>query len=105
MKERDVNTGEKVLVLGAGQLGAAVLKCLIPAVTQHNGAVSVIVSPDSRDKQGNLQSDIHQKLADTGAKFISVDVAASTIDALKTTSRILIPLSTAWGLSLAREHR
>ncbi|RSB25432.1 aromatic alcohol reductase [Enterobacter cloacae] len=83
MKERDVNTGEKVLVLGAGQLGAAVLKCLIPAVTQHNGAVSVIVSPDSRDKQGNLQSDIHQKLADTGAKFISVDVAASTIDALK----------------------
>ena len=83
MKERDVQTGEKVLVLGAGQLGAAVLKCLIPAVTKHNGAVSVIVSPDSRDKQGNLQSDIHQKLAKTGAKFISVDVAASTIDALK----------------------
>ncbi|EMZ5812489.1 aromatic alcohol reductase [Klebsiella aerogenes] len=83
MKERDVKTGEKVLVLGAGQLGAAVLKCLIPAVTKHNGAVSVIVSPDSRDKQGNLQSDTHQKLADTGAKFISVDVAASTIDALK----------------------
>lgn len=83
MKERDVITGEKVLVLGAGQLGAAVLKYLIPAVAQHNGAVSVIVSPDSRDKQGNLQSDIHQKLADAGAKFISVDVAASTIDALK----------------------
>lgn len=83
MKERDVQTGEKVLVLGAGQLGVAVLKCLIPAVTKHNGAVSVIVSPDSRDKQGNLQSDTHQKLADTGAKFISVDVAASTIDALK----------------------
>ncbi|ASG88504.1 aromatic alcohol reductase [Salmonella enterica] len=83
MKERDVKTGEKVLVLGAGQLGAAVLDYLIPAVTQHNGAVSVIVSPDSRDKQGNLQSDIHQKLADAGAKFISVDIAASTIDALK----------------------
>ncbi|EBH9036917.1 TPA: aromatic alcohol reductase [Salmonella enterica] len=83
MKERDVKTGEKVLVLGAGQLGAAVLDYLIPAVIQHNGAVSVIVSPGSRDKQGNLQSDIHQKLADAGAKFISVDVAASTIDALK----------------------
>lgn len=83
MKERDVTTGGKVLVLGAGQLGAAVLKYLIPAVAQHNGVVSVIVSPDSRDKQGNLQSDIHQKLADAGAKFISVDVAASTIDALK----------------------
>ncbi|HCC0887197.1 TPA: aromatic alcohol reductase [Salmonella enterica] len=83
MKERDVKTGEKVLVLGAGQLGAAVLDYLTPAVTRHNGAVSVIVSPDSWDKQGNLQSDIHQKLADAGAKFLSVDVAASTIDALK----------------------
>lgn len=83
MKERDVKTGEKVLVLGAGQLGAAVLTWLIPAVTQRNGAVSVIVSPDSRDQQGNLKSDIHQKLTDAGAKFISVDVAASTIDALK----------------------
>ncbi|EBS7632569.1 aromatic alcohol reductase [Salmonella enterica] len=83
MKKRDVKTGEKVLVLGAGQLGAAVLDYLIPAVIQHNGAVSVIVSPGSRDKQGNLQSDIHQKLADAGAKFISVDVAASTIDVLK----------------------
>lgn len=83
MKERDVKTGEKVLVLGAGQLGAAVLTWLIPAVSQRNGAVSVIVSPDSRDQQGNLKSDIHQKLTDAGAKFISVDVAASTIDALK----------------------
>lgn len=83
MKERDVKTGEKVLVLGAGQLGAAVLTWLIPAVSQRNGAVSVIVSPDSRDQQGNLKSDVHQKLTDAGAKFISVDVAASTIDALK----------------------
>ena len=83
MKERDVKTDEKVLVLGAGQLGAAVLTWLIPAVTQRNGAVSVIVSPDSRDQQGNLKSDVHQKLTDAGAKFISVDVAASTIDALK----------------------
>lgn len=83
MKERDVKTGEKVLVLGAGQLGAAVLTWLIPAVNQRNGAVSVIVSPDSRDQQGNLKSDVHQQLTDAGAKFISVDVAASTIDALK----------------------
>lgn len=83
MKERDVKTDEKVLVLGAGQLGAAVLTWLIPAVNQRNGAVSVIVSPDSRDQQGNLKSDVHQQLTDAGAKFISVDVAASTIDALK----------------------
>ena len=83
MKERDITTGKKVLVLGAGQLGAAVLEYLVPAVTQRDGAVSVIVSPGSRDSRGKLQSETHQKLADAGAKFISVDVAASTIDALK----------------------
>ena len=44
MKERDITTGEKVLVLGAGQLGAAVLEHLVPAVTQRDGAVSVIIS-------------------------------------------------------------
>lgn len=47
MKVRDITTGEKVLVLGAGQLGAAVLEYLVPAVTQRDGAVSVIVSPGS----------------------------------------------------------
>ncbi len=33
MKERDIKTGENILVLGAGQLGAAVLEYLVPAVT------------------------------------------------------------------------
>ncbi len=83
MKEHDFNTAKKVLVLGAGQLGVAVLDSLVPAVTQLNGIVSVIVSPASWDKQGKLLSDIHQKLADAGAKFISVDVAASTTESLK----------------------
>ncbi len=32
MKENDFKTGEKVLVLGAGQLGAAMLDSLVPAV-------------------------------------------------------------------------
>lgn len=83
MKEHDFNTAKKVLVLGAGQLGAAVLDALLPAVTQLNGIVSVIVSPASWDKQGKLLSDTHQKLADAGAQFISVDVADSTIESLK----------------------
>jgi len=83
MKEHDFNTAKKVLVLGAGQLGVAVLDSLVPAVTQLNGTVSVIVSPASWDKQGKLLSDIHQKLADAGAEFISVDVATSTIESLK----------------------
>ena len=84
MKEHDLNTTKKVLVLGAGQLGIAVLEHLVPAVTQLNGIVSVIVSPASWDKQGKLRSDMHQKQADAGAEFISVDVAASTIESLKT---------------------
>lgn len=84
MKEHDLNTTKKVLVLGAGQLGIAVLEHLVPAATQLNGIVSVIVSPASWDKQGKLRSHMHQKLADAGAEFISVDVAASTIESLKT---------------------
>lgn len=84
MKERHSPSGEKVLVLGAGQLGAAVLEHLIPAVTQLQGSVSVIVSPGARDQQGNLLSATHQKLADRGARFIAVDVATSTVAALKT---------------------
>lgn len=84
MKEQNVNTGEKVLVLGAGQLGAAVLGELIPALNQRQGTVAAIVSPRSWDHQGKLRSETHQKLADAGAEFISVDVANSSIAALKT---------------------
>ena len=47
MRESHINAGEKVLVLGAGQLGAAVLSSLIPAVKRQNGTVAVIVSPGS----------------------------------------------------------
>lgn len=83
MSEHDFNKGEKVLVLGAGQLGAAVLDFLVPAVTRLKGSVTVIVSPGSWNEQGKLLSGIHQKLADAGAKFIPLDVAASTIASLK----------------------
>ncbi|WP_368541993.1 aromatic alcohol reductase [Enterobacter soli] len=84
MRKQNSNGGENVLVLGAGQLGAAVLEFLVPAVTKRHGRVSVIVSPGSRDEQGKLVSDTHQKLANAGAEFIAVDVAASTPEALKT---------------------
>lgn len=53
MEEHNVATDEKVLVLGAGQLGAAVLDSLVPAVIQRNGAISVIVSPGSWDAREN----------------------------------------------------
>ncbi|MEB6377835.1 aromatic alcohol reductase [Leclercia adecarboxylata] len=83
MTAHDVKTGEKVLVLGAGQLGAAVLDSLVPAVTQRNGSVCVIVSPGSWDQQGNLLSDSHQQVADSGATFMAVDVADSTVASLQ----------------------
>lgn len=43
MKTDNFNHAEKVLVLGAGQLGAAVLDALVPAVIERQGTVSVIV--------------------------------------------------------------
>ncbi|EPL8002653.1 aromatic alcohol reductase [Klebsiella aerogenes] len=82
MKVRDNTTGEKVLVLGAGQLGAAVLHYLLPEVIARGGSICVMVSPASMDKQGKLFSDIHQKLADAGAEFTALDVAASTTESL-----------------------
>ena len=84
MTERNCTAGEKVLVLGAGQLGAAVLEALIPAVTQRQGSVWVMVSPASFDSEGQLLSATHQRLAAPGANFIAVDVAASTVELLKT---------------------
>lgn len=83
MKQSNNQVGEKVLVLGAGQLGASVLASLVPAVTQRNGSVSVIVSGQSRDKQSKRRSSIHQQLADAGARFIPVDIAGSSVAALK----------------------
>lgn len=82
MNEQNIRTGENVLVLGAGQLGAAVLDSLIPAVTQEKGSVSVIVSPGSWDEHGTLISDAHRKYAHAGARFMAVDVAASTVESL-----------------------
>ncbi|MDX7986957.1 aromatic alcohol reductase [Xenorhabdus sp. 12] len=82
MKQDDLKVGENILVLGAGQLGAAVLNSLLPAVTQLKSRVSVIVSPGSWDEQGKLRSGIHQRLADTGAAFIPIDIAADTVESL-----------------------
>ncbi|WP_409311066.1 aromatic alcohol reductase [Pectobacterium sp. B1J-3] len=84
MQEYDFNSSERVLVLGAGQLGNAVLNSLIPAVKRLNGTVSVIVSPHSKDEQGRLRSSHHQAHAASGADFISIDMAGSTLESLKT---------------------
>lgn len=91
MPQHDVSADKRVLVLGAGQLGDAVLDALLPVVTQRNGAVTVIVSPASRDTHGKLRSATHQKHADAGATFIGVDQAACSTEQL---SRIFKPFDT-----------
>lgn len=83
MQEHDFNSGDKVLVLGAGQLGNAVLNSLVPAVKQRNGTVCVIVSPYAWDEQGQLRSDSHQKHAVNGAEFVSIDMTVATLESLK----------------------
>lgn len=105
MKQSNNQVGEKVLVLGAGQLGASVLASLVPAVTQRNGSVCVIVSGRSRDKQSKRRSSIHQQLADAGARFIPVNIADSSVAALKINSTVLIRSSIVWGLSPVRVPR
>ncbi len=82
MKCDNLNHEEKVLVLGAGQLGAAVLDALVPAVIQRQGAVSVIVSPAAWDEAGQLRSANHRALADAGATFLAVDIAGSDMETL-----------------------
>ena len=82
MKTDNFNHAEKVLVLGAGQLGAAVLDALVPAVIERQGTVSVIVSPAAWDEAGQLRSANHQALADSGATFLAVDIAGSAMETL-----------------------
>ncbi|EIY5071432.1 aromatic alcohol reductase [Klebsiella quasipneumoniae] len=82
MKSENLNHEETVLVLGAGQLGAAVLDALVPAVIQRQGAVSVIVSPAAWDEAGQLRSANHRALADAGATFLAVDIAGSDMEML-----------------------
>ena len=82
MKTDNLNHAEKVLVLGAGQLGAAVLDALVPAVIERQGTVSVIVSPAAWDEAGQLRSANHQALADAGSTFLAVDIAGSAMETL-----------------------
>lgn len=82
MKTDNFNHAEKVLVLGAGQLGAAVLDALVPAVIERQATVSVIVSPAAWDEAGQLRSANHQALADAGSTFLAVDIAGSAMETL-----------------------
>ncbi|MVT05132.1 aromatic alcohol reductase [Enterobacter sp. 10-1] len=85
MQDRKLTSPENVLVLGAGQLGDAILSALVPAVAQLHGSVTVIVSPESWDAEGHLRSAGHQKHAAAGAKFIPLDMAGAAAESLRET--------------------
>ena len=74
--------GEKILVLGVGQLGAAVLDALLPAAASHGHIVTAGVSPGSLDENGQLLSQKYKKYAAAGADFIALDISASGIEPL-----------------------
>lgn len=74
--------GEKILVLGVGQLGAAVLDALLPAAASHGHIVTAGVSPGSLDENGQLLSQKYKKYAAAGADFVALDISASGIEPL-----------------------
>lgn len=65
-----------ILVLGAGQLGMAVLKHLQPRVEELGGEIHVLVSPTSIEKNGLPIDEQQKQLAAKGVKFEGVDLAA-----------------------------
>lgn len=75
-------TGEKILVLGVGQLGAAILEALQPAVLGSGRTITASVSPGSLNEHGRPVSPRHQRYADVGIDFIALDIAAIESDAL-----------------------
>lgn len=63
-----------ILVLGAGQLGMAVLNHLQPRVEELGGKIHVLVSPTSIDKNGSLIDEQHKQLAAKGVRFEGIDL-------------------------------
>lgn len=75
-------TGEHILVLGAGQLGAAILDALLPAVTPLGSTITASVSPGSLDEDRQPLSARHQHYAEAGVRFIPLDIAACSVESL-----------------------
>lgn len=63
-----------ILVLGAGQLGLAVLKHLQPRVEELGAEIHVLVSPTSMDKNGSLIDEQHKHLVAKGVRFEGIDL-------------------------------
>lgn len=64
-----------ILVIGAGQLGLAVLNALQPRVSALGGDVTVLVSPDSLEHGTTPTDESLKRFSDQGVKFKSFDLA------------------------------
>lgn len=73
---------KKILVLGAGQLGMAVLKYLQPQIAKLDGKITVIVKHDSLDQYGAPILERHKELVANGAKLEALDIATISHEAL-----------------------
>ena len=66
---------KKILIMGAGQLGLAVLNALQPRVSALGGDIMVLVSPDSLEHGTTPTDESLKKLSDQGVKFKGLDLA------------------------------
>ncbi|ARP92598.1 aromatic alcohol reductase [Bordetella genomosp. 9] len=65
-----------VLVLGAGQLGMAVLRALAPRIQERQGSVTALVSPDTVGKTARQDAGHVTELRGMGVDVIGFDLAA-----------------------------
>ncbi len=68
---------EKMLIIGAGQLGMAVLRALVPRVKSATTPVSVLVSPKFLESPRDSGRQHYTELEALGVQFIPLDLAAA----------------------------
>lgn len=72
----------KILVMGAGQLGLAVLNALQPRVSALGGDITVLVSPSSLENGATPVDESLKKFTTKGVKFKALDLSNISQEAL-----------------------
>ncbi|MEL0638546.1 aromatic alcohol reductase [Marinomonas sp. TI.3.20] len=72
----------KILVMGAGQLGLAVLNALHPRVSALGGDITVLVAPGSIEDEATPVDESLKKFAAKGMKFKAFDLSNISHEAL-----------------------
>jgi hypothetical protein len=75
MDDRDVDVSG-MLVLGAGQLGMAVLRALAPRVRKAGQSLTVLVAPAMLDAPSGQEAEYLMELRELGADILGVDLAS-----------------------------